>query len=51
VDGYIAGPAGKIDRLFTDQDYGYTPFYADVDAVVMGRKTYDLCLTFYEYPG
>jgi dihydrofolate reductase len=50
LDGYIAGPAGEIDWLFTDQDYGYTPFYANVDTVVMGRKTYDLCLTFAEYP-
>jgi dihydrofolate reductase len=50
LDGYIAGPAGEIDWLFTDQDYGYTQFYANVDTVVMGRKTYDLCLTFDEYP-
>jgi dihydrofolate reductase len=50
LDGYIAGPAGEIDWLFTDQDYGYTSFYANVDTVVMGRKTYDLCLTFPEYP-
>lgn len=50
LDGYIAGPAGEIDWLFTDQDYGYTRFYATVDTVVMGRKTYDLCLTFEEYP-
>jgi dihydrofolate reductase len=50
LDGYIAGPAGEIDWLFTDQDYGYTSFYANVDTVVMGRKTYDLCLTFDEYP-
>lgn len=53
LDGYIAGPAGEIDWLFTDQDYGYTPFFETVDAVVMGRKTYDLCLSFdvYPYPG
>ena len=50
LDGYIAGPSGEIDWLFTDQDYGYIPFYANVDTVVMGRKTYDLCLTFAEYP-
>lgn len=50
LDGYIAGPNGEIDWLFTDQDYGYSPFYAAVDTVVMGRKTYDLCLTFGEYP-
>ncbi len=50
LDGYIAGPGGEIDWLFTDQDYGYTSFYANVDTVVMGRETYDLCLTFGEYP-
>src|SRR6266849_4525365 len=50
LNGYIAAPAGEIDWLFTDQDYGYTLFYANVDTVVMGRKTYDLCLTFAEYP-
>ena len=50
LDGYIAGPAGEIDWLFTDQDYGYTPFYANVDTVVMGRKTYDLCLTSVSIP-
>lgn len=50
LDGYIAGPNGEIDWLFTDQDYGYTQLYATVDTVVMGRKTYDLCLTFGEYP-
>jgi dihydrofolate reductase len=50
LDGYIAGPSGEIDWLFTDQDYGYTQFFARVDTVVMGRKTYDLCRTFGEYP-
>ena len=50
LDGYIAGPAGEIDWLFTDQDYGYRQFFANVDTVVMGRKTHDLCLTFGEYP-
>ena len=50
LDGYIAGPAGEIDWLFTDQDYGYTKFISTVDTVVMGRKTYDLSLTFERYP-
>ena len=50
LDGYIAGPNGEIDWLFTDQDYGYTEFYARVDTVVMGRKTYDLCCSFKDYP-
>ena len=50
LDGSIAGPAGEIDWLFNDQDYGYTQFVAGVDTVVMGWKTYDRCLTFGEYP-
>ena len=50
LDGYIAGPAGEIDWLFADQDYGYTEFLANVDTVLMGRKTYDVSLSFGEYP-
>lgn len=50
LDGYIAGPSGEIDWLFSDQDYGYTEFIAEVDTVVMGRKTYELSRSFSEYP-
>lgn len=50
LDGFIARQDGGIDWLFTDQDYGYKEFLAGIDTVVMGRKTYDLCLTFGEYP-
>jgi dihydrofolate reductase len=53
LDNYIAGPAGEIDWLFTDQDYGYTPFLAGVDTLLMGRKSYELCLTLgpWAWPG
>lgn len=50
LDGFIARKDGGIDWLFTDQDYGYTEFLSGIDTVVMGRKTYELCLTFGEYP-
>lgn len=50
LDGYIARRDGGIDWLFTDQDYGYREFFAGVDTVVMGRKTYDQALTFGAYP-
>src|SRR5919199_5995017 len=50
LDGYIARPSGDIDWLFTDQDYGYSEFFASVDTVLMGRKTYEQVLTFDEYP-
>ena len=50
LDGYIASPGGAIDWLFTDQDYGYAAFYQTVDTLLMGRRTYDLCMRFGEYP-
>lgn len=50
LDGYIAGPKGEIDWLFTDQDYGYREFYATIDTVLIGRKTYELALSFEDYP-
>ncbi len=50
LDGYIAGKSGEIDWLFSDQDYGYTEFFANVDTVLMGRLTYEQALSFGEYP-
>src|SRR6476469_422734 len=50
LDGYIARTSGAVDWLFTDQDYGYTEFFDQVDTVLMGRKTYDQVLSFGEYP-
>ena len=42
VDGYIEGPNGEYDWCFTDQDYGMTPFLEHVDAMLVGRKSYDV---------
>ncbi len=50
LDGYIARSSGEFDWLFTDQDYGYAAFFASVDTVLVGRKTYDQALGFGEYP-
>ena len=50
LDGYIARTSGEVDWLFTDQDYGYTEFFAGVDTVLMGRKTYEQLPNFGEYP-
>lgn len=50
LDGFIARADGGIDWLFTDQDYGYAAFLDSIDTVVMGRKTYDLCLSLGAYP-
>ncbi len=50
LDGFIAREDGGIDWLFSDGDYGYAAFYAQIDALVMGRKTFDQVLSFGEWP-
>jgi len=54
ADGFIAPPDGSLAWLapFEGQgeDYGYAEFYASVDAVLLGRRTYEQCLTFDEWP-
>ena len=39
-----------MDWLFHDADYGYTEFMASLDAVVMGRKTWEQARSFEEVP-
>jgi dihydrofolate reductase len=46
LDGFIARPDGSFDWLFTDGDYGMTDFFKSVDTALIGRKTYDLMLSF-----
>lgn len=50
LDCYIARKDGGVDWCFTDADYGYAEFYDSVDAVIMGRKTYEKALEFEERP-
>ena len=54
LDGYIARSDGNIDWL-TDgvedgEDYGYRTFYASVDCLVIGRKTYETALSLAHWP-
>ncbi|MBD2753491.1 dihydrofolate reductase family protein [Spirosoma validum] len=42
LDGYIEGPNGEYDWCFTDQDYGMTVFLERIDALFIGRKSYEL---------
>lgn len=53
LDGFIAREDGGIDWLPTPdtesdggEDYGYNDFISSIDALVMGRNTYELVLTF-----
>ncbi|MGE5293338.1 MAG: dihydrofolate reductase family protein [Solirubrobacterales bacterium] len=54
LDGYIARPDGGIDWLSMvdsqETDYGYADFYAGVDAIAMGSRTYEKVLDFDEWP-
>jgi dihydrofolate reductase len=45
LDGLIEGPNGEFDWCFTDQDYGMNDFFQQIDALFIGRKTYELMLS------
>jgi dihydrofolate reductase len=42
LDGFIEGPNGEYDWCMTDQDYGMKDFFKRVDAIFLGRKSYEL---------
>lgn len=51
LDGYIADKEGKLDWLEIipipdGNDLGYSRFMENIDALVMGRNTYDVVLGF-----
>jgi dihydrofolate reductase len=40
LDGYIAGPTGELDWLTPGSAAGLPAFYAEIDAVLLGRRTF-----------
>ncbi len=52
LDGFIARANGDFDFLPPGggEEHGYTEFMATVDALVIGRNTYEKVLTFDEWP-
>jgi dihydrofolate reductase len=52
VDGFIARPNGDLDFLPEGggEPHGYDEFMASVDALVIGRKTFETVLTFATWP-
>jgi dihydrofolate reductase len=45
LDNFIARKDGSVDWLFMDGDYGMKEFFASIDAVLLGRKTYEFALS------
>jgi dihydrofolate reductase len=51
LDGFIARSNGDLDWLMGEgggdsAEYGYNEFIADIDAIVMGRKSFEKVLAF-----
>jgi len=54
TDGFLAPSDGSLDWLApfsgTGEDHGYTDFYASVDALVVGARTYEQMLGLGGWP-
>ncbi len=52
VDGYLARPDGALDFLPPNggEPHGYDEFMASVDALIIGRNTYEVVRAFEEWP-
>jgi dihydrofolate reductase len=51
LDGFIARPDGAFDFLpEAPEPHGYDEFFATVDALLIGRKTYETVLGFGAWP-
>ncbi|OYW54418.1 MAG: deaminase [Rhodobacterales bacterium 17-64-5] len=54
LDGYIARPDGQLDWLIrpehAGEDHGYAAFMARIDAILMGRGTYEAVVGFDPWP-
>lgn len=54
IDGYIARKNGGLDWLeyghIGDEDYGFKEFISSIDALVLGRNTYEVVSSFDKWP-
>ncbi len=55
IDGYIAGPSGELDWLNDienpkNDDFGFAEFMNQIDALVMGKNSFEKVQTFGIWP-
>lgn len=54
LDGFISRPDGALDWLpqpsESTGDFGYAAFMADIDAMILGRATYEVVVGFGAWP-
>ena len=52
VDGFLARPDDALDFLETGEQepHGFEEFFGSVDVLVMGRRTFEVVLTFGKWP-
>ena len=52
VDGFLARPNHALDFLDAggQEPHGFEEFYGSVDVIVIGRKTFEVVLTFGQWP-
>lgn len=46
LDGFIEGPEGEIDWCIMESDMNFNHFLNQIDAIIYGRKSYDMWGTF-----
>lgn len=44
LDGYIAGPEGEFDWIPTDPTVDFAALFANVDTVLLGRRSFEMVL-------
>jgi dihydrofolate reductase len=54
LDGFIAGPHDELDWLERGggppEDHGFGAFFASIDTLLVGRRTWEVVLGFPEWP-